>query len=44
MIDTSHGNSNKDHLRQPIVALEVAEQIAGGDTGHHGRTARKLPG
>ncbi len=28
MIDCSHANSNKDHLRQPIVAREVAAQIA----------------
>src|SRR5437762_6526733 len=24
MVDTSHGNSNKDHRRQPVVAQEVA--------------------
>ncbi len=30
MIDTSHGNSDKDHRRQPIVAGAIAEQIAGG--------------
>ncbi len=28
MIDCSHGNSNKDYTRQPIVAADVAEQIA----------------
>jgi 3-deoxy-7-phosphoheptulonate synthase len=33
MIDTSHANSNKDHRRQPLVAREVAAQIAGGETG-----------
>jgi 3-deoxy-7-phosphoheptulonate synthase len=33
MIDTSHGNSNKDHRRQPLVARDVAAQIAGGETG-----------
>jgi 3-deoxy-7-phosphoheptulonate synthase len=33
MIDTSHGNSGKDHRRQPIVAQDIAEQIAGGERG-----------
>ncbi len=33
MIDTSHGNSGKDHARQPIVAHEIAEQVAGGERG-----------
>jgi 3-deoxy-7-phosphoheptulonate synthase len=33
MIDASHGNSGKDHRRQPVVAREVAEQIAGGEHG-----------
>ena len=33
MIDTSHGNSGKDHARQPVVAHDVAEQIAGGERG-----------
>jgi 3-deoxy-7-phosphoheptulonate synthase len=33
MIDTSHGNSGKDHNRQPQVAHEIAEQIAGGQRG-----------
>jgi 3-deoxy-7-phosphoheptulonate synthase len=33
MIDTSHGNSGKDHARQPIVAHDVAEQIAAGERG-----------
>jgi 3-deoxy-7-phosphoheptulonate synthase len=32
MIDVSHDNSNKDPDRQPAVAAEVADQIAGGDT------------
>lgn len=31
MIDCSHGNSKKDHKRQPIVAEDVANQIAGND-------------
>jgi 3-deoxy-7-phosphoheptulonate synthase len=33
MIDTSHGNSDKDHLRQPAVARDIAAQIAQGETG-----------
>ena len=33
MIDTSHGNSNKDYSRQPLVAHEIAEQVATGQTG-----------
>ncbi|MDP9454744.1 MAG: 3-deoxy-7-phosphoheptulonate synthase [Actinomycetota bacterium] len=33
MIDTSHGNSNKDYRRQPVVAGDVASQIAGGQRG-----------
>lgn len=31
MIDVSHANSSKQHLRQVEVAADVAEQIAGGD-------------
>jgi len=30
MVDCSHGNSNKDHARQPLVAQDVAGQIASG--------------
>jgi len=30
MIDASHDNSLKDHLRQPVVAHEIAEQVAAG--------------
>jgi 3-deoxy-7-phosphoheptulonate synthase len=30
VIDASHDNSGKDHTRQPIVAQDVAGQIAGG--------------
>jgi len=30
MIDCSHGNSRKDHRRQPEVAAEVAVQVAAG--------------
>ena len=34
MIDASHGNSGKDHRRQPVVARDIAEQVAQGETGH----------
>src|SRR5690348_4753257 len=30
MIDCSHANSQKDHLRQPLVCRDVAQQIASG--------------
>ena len=30
MVDCSHGNSLKDHARQPAVADELARQVAGG--------------
>jgi len=33
MVDTSHGNSDKDHKRQPVVARDVASQIAQGEAG-----------
>ncbi len=33
MIDTSHGNSDKDFRRQPLVAREIAAQVAGGQRG-----------
>jgi 3-deoxy-7-phosphoheptulonate synthase len=33
MIDTSHGNSEKDFRRQPLVAREVAAQVAQGEAG-----------
>jgi 3-deoxy-7-phosphoheptulonate synthase len=33
MIDTSHGNSEKDYRRQPIVAREIAAQVAQGELG-----------
>jgi 3-deoxy-7-phosphoheptulonate synthase len=36
MIDVSHGNSGKDHRRQPMAAHAVAEQIAGGERGIFG--------
>ncbi|CAO3675882.1 hypothetical protein G6F70_007454 [Rhizopus microsporus] len=28
MVDCSHGNSNKDHNRQPVVAQSIADQLA----------------
>ena len=33
MIDASHGNSEKDHRRQPIVVRDVAAQVAQGEAG-----------
>ncbi|MEI8094929.1 MAG: 3-deoxy-7-phosphoheptulonate synthase [Spirochaetales bacterium] len=30
MVDCSHGNSQKDHLKQPLAAAEVARQLAAG--------------
>jgi len=33
MIDTSHGNSEKDHRRQPLAARDIAAQIAQGESG-----------
>ena len=33
MVDASHGNSGKDHRRQPMVAAVLADQIAGGEDG-----------
>ncbi len=33
MIDVSHDNSRKDYRRQPLVAREVAAQVAGGEAG-----------
>ena len=31
MVDCSHGNSGKDPARQPLVAADVAAQVAGGE-------------
>ncbi len=31
MIDCSHGNSNKLHTNQPVVAANVADQVAAGE-------------
>jgi 3-deoxy-7-phosphoheptulonate synthase len=33
MVDASHGNSRKDHRRQPEVARTLAEQISAGERG-----------
>jgi 3-deoxy-7-phosphoheptulonate synthase len=33
MVDASHGNSGKDHRRQPVVARALAGQLAAGETG-----------
>jgi 3-deoxy-7-phosphoheptulonate synthase len=33
IIDASHGNSERDHLRQPDVVREIAAQIADGERG-----------
>ena len=30
MIDTSHGNSRKDHLKQPVVVANICEQVEAG--------------
>src|SRR5262249_41903658 len=32
MIDCSHGNSEKDHLRQAVVAEAIAQQVAAGSS------------
>src|SRR5512137_1316999 len=31
MVDCSHGNSNKDHERQPLVLREILNQIVSGN-------------
>jgi len=33
MVDASHGNSGKDHRRQPLVATAIAEQVSAGENG-----------
>ena len=33
MVDCSHGNSKKIHTNQPVVAADIAAQIAGGSRG-----------
>ncbi|OJJ36832.1 hypothetical protein ASPWEDRAFT_50259 [Aspergillus wentii DTO 134E9] len=32
MVDCSHGNSNKNHRNQPLVAAELADQLREGET------------
>ena len=36
IVDASHGNSERDHLRQPGVAGEIAARIAAGERGISG--------
>ncbi|MEU8962233.1 3-deoxy-7-phosphoheptulonate synthase [Streptomyces sp. NPDC048491] len=36
VIDASHGNSDKDHERQAVVAREIGAQVAAGDTDIRG--------
>ena len=36
MVDASHANSGKDHVRQAEVAREIAARIAAGETGISG--------
>ena len=33
IIDASHGNSGKDHRRQPLVVADLADRLAGGEQG-----------
>ncbi|MFF1923608.1 3-deoxy-7-phosphoheptulonate synthase [Streptomyces sp. NPDC058221] len=33
IVDASHGNSNKDHERQPVVVSDIAGRIAAGERG-----------
>ena len=33
VVDASHGNSGKDHVRQAEVVREIADRLAGGETG-----------
>jgi 3-deoxy-7-phosphoheptulonate synthase len=51
MVDASHGNSGKDHRRQPVVAASIADQVATGERGLTGvmlesflREGRQEPG
>ncbi len=51
MVDASHGNSGKDHRRQPLVAAALADQVAAGEHGLTGvmlesflREGRQEPG
>ena len=44
MVDCSHGNSGKDHTRQPAVARDIAGQIAEGQRHVFGDHDREPPG
>ncbi len=44
IVDASHGNSGKDHVRQAGVVHELAERIGAGETGIAGRDDGELPG
>jgi 3-deoxy-7-phosphoheptulonate synthase len=44
MIDCSHGNSLKDHRRQPAVVRAICEQVSAGSTGGLRRDDREPPG
>ena len=51
MVDASHGNSGKDHRRQPLVTACLADQVAAGEHGLTGvmlesflREGRQEPG
>jgi 3-deoxy-7-phosphoheptulonate synthase len=51
VVDASHGNSGRDHRRQPHVAAAVADQVAAGEQGITGimlesflRGGRQEPG
>ena len=33
IVDASHGNSERDHLRQPLVVRDIAAQVAAGELG-----------
>jgi 3-deoxy-7-phosphoheptulonate synthase len=33
IVDASHGNSERDHQRQPVVAADIAAQVAAGEIG-----------
>src|SRR5256884_7724669 len=44
LIDTSHGNSDKDYRRQPVAAHDLAEQVAHGEAAIFGVMAEGLLG
>ena len=43
VVDASHGNSQKNHLRQIDVVHDLAGQVAGGETGDPRCDAREQP-